>query len=312
MTIFGQSVGAASVVYQSMYEGNSGLFQRVIAQSSSITSTWAFANTPRNDEIMLAKFLGCDTADFSKVFKCINSTSNAVLQTAIDKLPGASSMLRMSIIPTVDGKFVKEIPSTILSDNSLLSKRGQEFFSSLDFLSGVTAVESTVHALLLAGAEPEDMDDFLPDQNFFDNKLVPLVINKLFNSEVPTVILDLVRAHYTNWYQNDKTTSRDNYIHLMCDICHNVPLIQTAQFHARRSNRNTFVYNFNEKPSQQICSTPDWAKGAHHSDELQYVFGNGQDAIMSWVPGDAQIPHKWEDSLSKQLMTMWTNFAKSG
>ena len=32
MTIFGQSAGGASVVYQSIFEGNEGLFQRGIAE----------------------------------------------------------------------------------------------------------------------------------------------------------------------------------------------------------------------------------------------------------------------------------------
>ena len=282
VTIFGQSAGAASVVYQSMYEGNQGLFQRAIAQSSSITSPWAFTDKTRDDEIVLGKLLGCDTNEFANFFQCINATSNKDLLDTVNKMPGSSSKLRMSLIPTIDGDFVKEATVSMLSYNSPTLKASQEFFSSLDFLSGVTATESTIHAVLLAGAQPDNMEHFLPDQDVFENYLVPLVMNKLYNQDIPKVILDLVRAQYKGWNQSGApTVNRANYIHLLCDICHNVPLIQTVQFHARTSERNTYVYSFNEKPSQQICLTPSWSKRAHHSDELQFVFGTGKDGLMS-------------------------------
>jgi cholinesterase/neuroligin len=41
VTIFGESAGAASVIYQGLYPDNRGLFQRVVAQSGSAGSWWA-------------------------------------------------------------------------------------------------------------------------------------------------------------------------------------------------------------------------------------------------------------------------------
>lgn len=311
VTIFGQSAGAASVVYQSLYEGNRGLFQRAIVQSSSITSPWMYSDKARQDESILVKFLGCETKDLAQIFQCINSTSNANLLNAMEKMPGPTSMLRMSVIPTIDGEFVKESTHSMLSDNSSLSKTDQEFFSRLEFLSGVTSTESTIHSLLLAGAENFEL--FLPDQRQFKDQLVPLIVNKLYNQEVPKILLELVTDQYKDWAEpHNQTSIRDNYIKLMCDICHNVPLIQTVQFHARKSARLTYVYSFNEKPSQQLCSTPSWAKGAHHSDELPFVFGHEPDGMMSWATKDTYRSLDWEKELSKTMMTYWTNFAKSG
>ena len=311
VTIFGQSAGAASVVYQSLYERNQGLFQRAIAQSSSITSPWMYTNKTRQDESILVKFLGCEMNDFIQIFQCINSTSNANLLNATEKMPGPTSMLRMSVIPTIDGEFVKESTHSMLSNDNSIYKAGQDFFSSLAFLSGVTSTESTIHSLLLAGAE--DFEQFLPSKQQFEDHLVPLIVKKLYNRDVPKVLLDLVTESYKDWDEPyNQTSIRDNYIKLMCDICHNMPLIQTVQFHATKSARSTYVYSFNEKPSKQLCPTPSWAKGAHHSDELPFVFGPEPDAMMSWATKDIYKPLEWEKELSKTVMTYWTNFAKSG
>ena len=42
VTIFGESAGGASVLYQAIYPGNQGLFKRVIAESGSPLGYWAF------------------------------------------------------------------------------------------------------------------------------------------------------------------------------------------------------------------------------------------------------------------------------
>ncbi|KAH3724386.1 hypothetical protein DPMN_050203 [Dreissena polymorpha] len=46
VTIFGKSAGGASVIFQSLYPGNRGFFQRVIAQSGSALAYWAAHATP--------------------------------------------------------------------------------------------------------------------------------------------------------------------------------------------------------------------------------------------------------------------------
>ena len=46
VTIFGQSAGAGSVVYQSLYEGNKGLFTRAIAESGTANNLWAIPESP--------------------------------------------------------------------------------------------------------------------------------------------------------------------------------------------------------------------------------------------------------------------------
>ena len=311
VTIFGQSVGAASVVYQSLYAGNKGLFQQVIAQSNSVTSPWAFADKSRNDETHFARLLGCDTDNFTKMFQCINSTSNEDLLKAVEKLPGPDKMLRMSIIATKDGDFVNYTPTSMLSSNNQTFTGGQEFFQSLNFLSGVTSMESTGHALLLSGTK--DVDHFSIAQEHFDKTLIPFVLKQLFNNKTPDTILDIVRAEYRDWNeQANQTAIRDNYIQLMSDICHNVPLIQTLQFHARAGKSRTYAYRFSEKPTRQLYPLPHWSRGAHHSDELQFVFGPEPEGMMSWVRGERHQPQDWEVALSKTVMTYWSNFAKSG
>ena len=51
ITIFGESAGSSCVVYHILYPGNKGLFQRAIAESGGITSSWAFDTDEYADSI---------------------------------------------------------------------------------------------------------------------------------------------------------------------------------------------------------------------------------------------------------------------
>ncbi|KAL4225141.1 Carboxylesterase 5A [Mactra antiquata] len=64
ITIFGQSAGSASVLFQAMYPGNRGLFQRVIAESGTPFAKWAVVNESISDQYIADKgctvwLLGC-------------------------------------------------------------------------------------------------------------------------------------------------------------------------------------------------------------------------------------------------------------
>ncbi|KAH3729734.1 hypothetical protein DPMN_055712 [Dreissena polymorpha] len=60
VNIFGESAGGESVIFQSLYPGNRGFFQRVIAQSGSALAYWAVHATPNAEPLIANK--GCERA----------------------------------------------------------------------------------------------------------------------------------------------------------------------------------------------------------------------------------------------------------
>jgi len=69
------------------------------------------------------------------------------------------------------------------------------------------------------------------------------------------------------------------------------------------SNRTVYYYHFLPKPSFTSWG-PQWAKGAVHGEEIPYVFG---------IPLVVQKFYSLQEiELSKTIMNVWTNFAKTG
>jgi len=68
------------------------------------------------------------------------------------------------------------------------------------------------------------------------------------------------------------------------------------------SNRTVHYYHFLPKPSNS--GSPQWVKGAAHSEEVPFVFG---------IPLVLQQLFSLQEiELSKKIMNDWTNFAKTG
>ncbi len=75
-----------------------------------------------------------------------------------------------------------------------------------------------------------------------------------------------------------------------------LPAIKQAQEHANNGGR-TFMYYWTQPSTNSFC-------GACHAVELAYVFGNLDQTIYTGERGD--------ENLSRTVMTMWANFARTG
>ena len=73
------------------------------------------------------------------------------------------------------------------------------------------------------------------------------------------------------------------------------------------------MYKFDVILPRTLLPTPSWFNNATHGDELMYVFFAEDSAIFNVLPGheDQQI-EDWERNVAKYVMTLWTNFPKTG
>ena len=127
ITIFGQSAGAESVSFHSLFAGNRGLFNRVIAESGS---AFAYLATHAiSDASFLYRAAGCDNGPQDPI-DCLRQLSSVDFIKVLVKLE-ISGTGCCSKAPTADGEFIVEKPVDIAFGNHSISTEARDFFSQL-------------------------------------------------------------------------------------------------------------------------------------------------------------------------------------
>ena len=73
------------------------------------------------------------------------------------------------------------------------------------------------------------------------------------------------------------------------------------------------MYLIDILPSARGLPAPSWVAGANHGDDLTYLFYDESGGIIKFMPWvEVFKPTDWDRENAKYLITMWSNFAKSG
>ena len=138
VTIFGESAGGVSVTYQSLYHGNRGLFQRVIAQSGSLYKPAMI--DPKKDAQKLGNLMGCEQTESGALIRCLQELPANDLDQTMNNSTNELYSVPFPFQPFVDGIFFNNLPRDLL----LFENEGRSFFSGLDFMSGICAEEGVI------------------------------------------------------------------------------------------------------------------------------------------------------------------------
>lgn len=308
VTIFGTSAGAGAVLFQSMYAGNTGLFQRVIAQSGSVLSPWAVLEKTNAEQYIEA--VGCKKPTDSETTTCLTSKTARQLQT-----PAYSFDYSPRYKPSIDNEFLVESPRNIIFGTSERSAEARHFFKSLDLMTGVNDLEGAMHMTFqwpyYFGLK--NADNLTITRKQFLDTVLTTVINGVFRTmdrgskDLFQTILD---HEYTNWSKpNDVAAIRETVMSLNGDIDFNVPAVETVQGHSKLQKGATYFYEYKIVPTVHVWETPHWAKGASHGDERISVFGYPLSNASFISYGNYT-----DDDIqgARAVVTLWSNFAKSG
>ncbi|XP_052241965.1 cholinesterase 2-like isoform X1 [Dreissena polymorpha] len=300
VTIFGESAGGASVVYQALYPGNQGFFQRVIAQSGSALAYWASHELPNAEAFITKK--GCDQAP--DPIECLRALTPGQLQDN-DTLPWA---------PFVDKDFVIASPKDIVYGTDSTTSSARNFFASLDFMTGVNNFDG---ALYLRDVWPNilhysDMNTFVLTRDEFIRIAIPAVVIDIIkpkNIRTALIAEELLNIQYTDWqHPNDSATLRFSLTNMSSDVAFFYPAVSTVKGHALLGKGKSYLYELSVVPTTHALQTPNWISGSNHADDIQYVFGYPLYA----GPRSTGNYTEEERRLARGMVTMWTNFAKSG
>ncbi|XP_045199141.2 acetylcholinesterase-like [Mercenaria mercenaria] len=184
VTLFGNSAGAASVVYQALNPTNKGLFRRIITQSGSPLAAWAQQYNPSEMFADFVSEVNCSTGQhvYEDVLTCL-------------QLKAAEELVTTRFSPIVDGDFITEGPSVTFSRVSVNSSSPLNLFTEVDFLSGVQSKDGL---FVLETFFPRDISKGV-GKNVFKDQFIPQVLLHLYGRAVPQVLAQSIIHKYTDW-----------------------------------------------------------------------------------------------------------------
>ena len=163
-----------------------------------------------------------------------------------------------------------------------------------------------------------DPENFQPDLTAFRDDFVPNALSLMFRTveDVPDIVKQVVTHEYTDWNEpNNLDTIRKKSVQLLSDLVFSSPMLQSLSGHASvaQESKNTYMYVFSVIPSRHTLPVPSWFNNATHGDEFAYQFYEEKDGTMSMIPGlEDYKPEDWEMDMAQYIMTLWSNFAKTG
>ena len=306
VTVFGEYAGAVSTLHHALYPGNAGLFQRIITESVP-TDTM---DNPKQKAMKLAELVSCNNTDTAKMIDCLRKVPASAIYSAMRN--PELSLPHRPFVPIVDGIFIKHTENHV-NFASLRDENSKQFFSSLDYLGGINSYEGLLEIpMFMNELGLKDFNNFAINQTTFENDWIPMNLQSLygFDRYFPDKVKMMVAFAYTDWPDvNNDAKRRLNLVQLSSDYKFFLPTIEPIKTHSALANTSrSYLYQFAARTPLRSSfqpPPPTWLNGpevANHGNELGFVFG------FTAMPSIGSQDLK----LSLAIMTMWTNFAKTG
>ena len=121
----------------------------------------------------------------------------------------------------------------------------------------------------------------------------------------PSVIHELLIYEYTDWSNaTDPYVLRQRFIDMNTDASYKAPAILSSKAFDKKQ-APTYFYQFEKAPMVFPGFTPPPWVGVYHGVDIYYVFG-----APFFLPKN--LVSAADMKLSKDVITLWTNFAKTG
>ena len=292
VTVFGESAGGISVSFQSLYPGNQGLFQRVIAQSGVAMSAGNGKAVQEAEALNISRTLGCQSNDPIAIVECLRRQS----AESIISIPAISQ-------PVVDGDFVLDVPEAMLRNKS---SSVYNFFSSLDYMVGTLDGDGSA---IIGAITPDSVLQLF--QTTYDrglttemlcNYLAPTVVQIFFSGK--TEISSKICTLYSD--SSSLENQSNKIMDFLSDAIFTFPSMLSADLHT--GQRSTYAYYMTHVTDMQKYVLPEytfpWTNHAVHAIDLWYLFFNEVTFYPTNMTQDI--------TLGTEMQLYWTNFAKTG
>ncbi|XP_067946461.1 acetylcholinesterase-like [Watersipora subatra] len=312
VTIFGESAGSGSVSAQLMGQHNDGLFKRGIQESGSLYDDWGWYTSERQwKEVVegIKRKRNCPSSE--SVYNCLSGLS----PKAICAVLPPNNLFNNVWHPMPDDDFFSP---EVKNDGYNLSRR-------FDLLGGFNGQEGASFLVPTALNLTQESIAKGMSEKYADIGL------EFTCSTINRLSVNLCKDFFIRTYGLD-TAANDTergirYTYAMGELYFNGDLVRQLQVHSI-GPKATYAYYF-DQPLQNsftfLTSSP-FRVSASHGEELPFVFGFMDSLKVIWEeyfgPGlteEAAVYFPFFNSttaedkpLSNAMMTMWTNFARTG
>jgi para-nitrobenzyl esterase len=283
LTVMGESAGAISIAALLSTRRPETLFRRAILQSGGPNLVHTKAVQTRNAE----RFIEAGPL-----------RSAADLQAA----PVLDLLLQVRASAANSGTFAPYVDGELVTD-SLIGALVRGACRQVDIIAGANSDEMAYWSMYDRALR----NPFLEDTDLGRKApLIPARALAAINQALAPSTLDrrYGEALGTGAQREIERARNDDYVFLQ-------PMTRIAELQAKAGGR-AFLYRFDWRVPKPFLdpSLPDL--GAMHALELPFVFGT---LHFEWAPGGAalaQAHRRQERDLSRQMMSAWTNFARTG
>jgi len=291
ITLMGESAGSASVSLHLLSPLSRDLFSQAIMQSASALAPWAVITKQESKTrgLRLAQLMDCphDGSNIRATVDCLRSADADKLVAA--EWNGITHGFTGSIgvfVPIIDGSFLDTTPETAMK---------QEKFKKTNILLGSNKDEGFYFVLYFFPKMFPRADEVFINRSDF------LKAIKDAHPSFNDLQKKAVEFEYTNWLDpNDPVSNRNAVDRFNGDFQFTCSVVDFAHRYAETGN-NVYMYHFTQRAS--VSPWPRWT-GAMHADEIAFLFG--QPLNVSFGYSQKEI------DFSKQMMSYWANFAKTG
>eukprot|EP00092_Neocalanus_flemingeri_P021127 GFUD01022894.1.p1 GENE.GFUD01022894.1~~GFUD01022894.1.p1 ORF type:complete len:581 (+),score=136.25 GFUD01022894.1:59-1801(+) len=317
VTIFGESAGSMSVNFHLVSPQSKGLFHQAIMQSGTAISPYtSLSNPPAHYARSLATAVGCSGPD---TVGCLQSASPGDLYKHILMFDECSVRADLGLtfpgpwVPVVDNyleePFLPRDPEEILKD-------GKE--NKVPVMIGFTKEDGLLYTTRFI-KDPEF------EKHFNDNWDTCAPINLLGKEShaISDQDIEYVNNLRKSYSSNSDQIKPAELTTLFTDAVFGLSTHKVAKYLAQ-SNKSVYKYIFSYRGSSSVSdvfSYPFWktalymmvrmfwmyptqSLGTSHGDDLMYLF--------QMTPIIDLIPSSMDKKVSRDMVTMWTNFAKNG
>ncbi|XP_042195188.1 LOW QUALITY PROTEIN: cholinesterase [Callorhinchus milii] len=287
VTLFGQSAGAASINMHLIASQSSSLFHRVIMQSGSSNTPWAFVKSvdAKHRAAAFGKRIGCPYSSDAEFLSCLRGKSayDVLCYSLAD--PQSNLLSQVIFLPVATGDFFTE-KAEMLMQQKIVEKK--------QILQGTNRDEATYFLAMGGPGFSKDTESVIGRKDFV--KAVKWIL-----PENTVLTVDDIECEYIDEKDEDSTINyRDAVASMAADSLFVCPMKQFANKYAGQGNK-VYSYLFNHLPPAGA-----WQKwmGVMHGYEIVFVFGMPFNKFGKWTQA--------EEVLSKNMMNYWSTFARTG
>ena len=290
VTIFGESAGGMSVGTLLGTPQAKGLFHKAIVQSGSADHVTSTSSAKKIAEVFLDKMEVSEEKDFYKLFECsvkdLLVAQRACLSLSVDRgiRNDTMPMRGMTLVPVVDGAVLPQRPIDAIREGKA---------KEIPLMAGSNQDEWNLflHTPLFGNVGNTDEYRSMRDEDLL----------AMFKTSLPKDTQRAMELYYQA-DSNDDMTRINAYSKMETDRMFRAPILQLLE---AQSSHQKNVYGY-----ELTWQAPGFngMLGASHLVEVPLIFGQLNGMTGSMFVGNT----KEAQELSRNMMSAWAGFAKSG